>query len=47
MVEEHKLTIKLPADLVLRAKIQALKQGTTLTRVIEKLLADWVKGAKS
>jgi hypothetical protein len=43
----HKLTIKLPADLVLRAKVRALREGVTLTQVIERLLVEYLKGARS
>lgn len=39
----HKLTINLPKDLVQRAKMRALRDGVTLTRMLETLLAQHLK----
>jgi hypothetical protein len=42
-VPMHKLTINLPKALVQRAKIKALKDGITLTCMIEHLLSQHLK----
>lgn len=37
------IPVNLPKDLVQRAKIRAIKDGITLTRMIEDLLGEYLK----
>ncbi len=43
MAEYHKTVIRLPKDLHTEARIKALREGKTLTAVIQELLEHWLK----
>ncbi len=43
MTEYHKTVIRLPKDLHTEARIKALREGKTLTAVIQELLEHWLK----
>jgi hypothetical protein len=39
----HRLSVLLPAELVKRAKLRALQEGASLTKVLEARLTEYVK----
>ncbi len=43
MTEYHKTVIRLPKDLHTEARIKALREGKTLTAVMQELLEQWLK----
>jgi predicted DNA-binding protein len=43
MADYHKTVIRLPKDLHTEARIKALREGKTLTAVIQELLEHWIK----
>ena len=44
MISEHKMTVRLPANLHRRVKAKAALQGITLSTVVRELLERWEQG---
>lgn len=45
-VKKEVTSVKVDPNLWKEAKIEAIKQGTTLSEVIEEALGDWLKAKK-